>query len=116
MNANIQAQKLASLLLDYLRTTNQGSLPPDLIKNLRTAASQEDESNTVVVTSAIALDASDKKMISTFVKKTLNEDRKIEYKIDTSLLAGFTLRMGDELIDTSLKTKLSMLKDHLSFS
>jgi len=116
MSADLQAQKLASLLLDYLRATNQAALPPDLIKDLKIAASKESDSNAVVVTSAQALDPSDKKAIAAFVKSKLKEDKRIDYKLDKALIAGFTLKMGDDLVDASLRTKLVNLKDHLSFN
>lgn len=116
MTTTKQAQKLASLLLDYLRSTNQTMLPPDLVKDLRSAASHEDESNTVIVTSVEELDAADKKAVQAFVLKKVNEERRIVYKLDSSLVAGFTLKIGDELIDASLKSKLTTLKDHLVFT
>ena len=113
MKSSQQAQKLASLLLEYLRTTNQSTLPPHLVRDLQVAASQEDESNTIMVTSALELDSSDKAAVKSFVEKRVGKGRKISYNLDTNLIAGFTIKIGDELVDASVATKLALLKDHL---
>lgn len=109
-----QSQKLASMLLDYLRTTSQSVLPPNLVKDLKVAASHEDKSNSVVVTTAIEIDDSDKKMISAYISRKTSGEPKIEYKTNPDLIAGFTLRIGDELIDASVSRKLESLKEHLA--
>lgn len=107
------AQKLASLLLDYLRSTNQTLLPPNLVRDLHQTASREDEANTVYVTSAVSLNPAEREIIKAYVKRKTGELRKIDYSLDKSLIAGFTLRIGDELLDASLSSKLAALKDHL---
>ncbi len=111
-----QAQKLASMLLDYLRSTSQGTLPPNLVKDLRLAAGQDDKQNSVVITSALPLDESDKKKLVAYVKTVVADLPKIEYKLNPGLIAGFTLRIGDELIDTSVASKLAALKQHLAIN
>lgn len=111
---DLQAQKLASMLLDYLRSTSQGTLPPNLVKDLRVAASREDKSNSVVVTTAVAVDDKDKKILTAYINNKCAGEPKIEYKINRSLIAGFTLRIGDELIDASVSSKLVSLKEHLA--
>jgi F0F1-type ATP synthase delta subunit len=111
---DLQAQKLASMLLDYLRSTSQGTLPPNLVKDLRVAAGHDDKSNNIVITSALPLDSSDKKQLSSFISKTVKGEHKLEYRLNPNLIAGFTLRIGDKLIDTSVVSKLRALREHLA--
>ena len=109
-----QAQKLAGMLLDYLRSTSQATLPPNLVQDLRAAAGHDDKSNDIVVTTAAPLDLSDKKSLGGFISRKVAGEPKITYKINAALIAGFTLKIGDELIDTSVASKLQTLKDHLA--
>ncbi len=111
---DVQSQKLASMLLDYLRTTSQSVLPPNLVKDLKVAASHEDKSNNIVVTTAQPINDDDKKTIVSYINKRTSGEPKVEYKINPALIAGFTLRIGDELIDASVSHRLESLKEHLA--
>lgn len=80
---------------------------------------QYDLANKIVtaeVTSAVALDQATLDKIISQAKQSLdaNASVKIVNKIDPSLIGGFVLRVGNQQIDTSIKTKLATLRKEFS--
>ena len=80
---------------------------------------QYDNANKIVtaeVTSAVQLDQATLDKIVAQAKQTLDADSsvKIVNKIDSSLIGGFVLRVGNQQIDTSIKSKLATLRKEFS--
>jgi F-type H+-transporting ATPase subunit delta len=67
------------------------------------------------VVSAIALDATLRNEILSIVKK-ISDRKEVELieKVDSSLIGGFVLNVGDRQIDASMKSRLKALKVTLS--
>jgi len=64
---------------------------------------------TAEVTSAHALSAAQTKSLSTKLKARVGSDVAIQTKVDPSLLGGLTVRIGSQMIDNSIKTRLNTL-------
>ncbi len=71
---------------------------------------------TAEVTSAVELDQATLDKIVAKAKESLPADAqvKVENKVDSSLIGGFVLRVGNQQIDTSIKTKVANLKKEFS--
>lgn len=67
------------------------------------------------VTSAVELDQNTLDKLIAKAKESLPADAKINLvnKVDASLIGGFVLRIGNQQIDTSVKSKLATLKKEL---
>lgn len=65
------------------------------------------------VTSAVALSAQIKKDFEAILAKETGKKVALETKVDTSLLGGYILRVGDNQIDDSLKSKINNLRREL---
>lgn len=67
---------------------------------------------TAEITSAVQLDQNTIDNIVAKAKQTLatNSQVKVENKIDASLIGGFVLKIGNNQVDSSIKTKLATLK------
>lgn len=66
--------------------------------------------NTLTVESAVTLSSTE----INSVKKMLNREVfAVEQKINSSLLGGLRLRIGDETIDFSLKSKINQVKERI---
>ena len=65
------------------------------------------------VTSAVALSAQIKKDFESILTKETGKKVALETKVDASLLGGYVLRVGDNQIDDSLKSKLNNLRREL---
>jgi F-type H+-transporting ATPase subunit delta len=61
------------------------------------------------VTSAHALNAAQMKALSANLKARVGSDVAIQTKVDPSLLGGLTVRIGSQMIDNSIKTRLNTL-------
>ena len=71
---------------------------------------------TAEITSAVQLDQNTIDNIVAKAKQTLaaNSQVKVENKIDASLIGGFVLKIGNNQVDSSIKTKLATLKKDFS--
>lgn len=66
------------------------------------------------VISATALTADQKKHFTTLVKQHTGKEVELVEKVDSSLIGGFILRVGDKQIDDSIRRKLNDLKVSLA--
>lgn len=67
----------------------------------------------VEVTVAQCLDDHELKQVKDQISQALNKDAMIQQKVDQNLIGGIVLRMGDRLIDGSVRRQLQMLKEKL---
>jgi F-type H+-transporting ATPase subunit delta len=65
---------------------------------------------TAVVTTANGIDDVIRKKVMEIVKGVGSSDVVLEEKIDTSIIGGFIIRVGDKQIDASISRKISNLK------
>ena len=66
------------------------------------------------VTTAIALSESQKaKVVEKLLETTKYETFEMNYKVDESLIGGMVIRIGDRVVDSSIKTKLYDLSREL---
>jgi F-type H+-transporting ATPase subunit delta len=63
--------------------------------------------------SAIELEQSDRDRITEYVQNMVNKEIVLETEVDTSILGGLVIRVGDKLIDGSTRSKLLSLKNEL---
>ncbi len=69
---------------------------------------------TAVVTSANGLDAATKKQALDLVKSQLSGEVELVEKIDSNIIGGFILKIGDKQLDKSVARQLSNLKKQLT--
>jgi F-type H+-transporting ATPase subunit delta len=69
---------------------------------------------TAVITTAAALDDTLRKQVLEIVRKMAGTEVELTEKIDTSLIGGFVLRVGDRQVDTSLIRQIRMLDRNFS--
>lgn len=68
----------------------------------------------VEVTSAFSLTEPQTQQLMTALKKRVGSDVRLESKVDKKLLGGAVIRIGDRVIDGSLRGKLHQLADRLT--
>ncbi len=69
---------------------------------------------TAVITSASGLDAATKQKALDLVKAQAKGEVELIEKIDTSIIGGFVLKVGDKQLDRSVSRQLSNLKKELT--
>jgi F-type H+-transporting ATPase subunit delta len=65
------------------------------------------------VTAAVALSDEDRENISSRLRKVVKRKVVIDDKVDSSIIGGFIARIGDMLIDGSVRQKLESLRKNL---
>ena len=66
------------------------------------------------VTSAVELSDAQKKQIEArLLATTVYESLETEYTVDESLIGGLVIRIGDRVVDSSIKTRLYEMKKEL---
>lgn len=65
------------------------------------------------VTSAVALHPSELEQIKMQLEKSTKSQIELDTIVDESIIAGLLLRVGDKVVDASIKGKMQMLKKEL---
>ena len=69
------------------------------------------ERRQVVVESAEALDDASQERVKSGLAKTYGEDLTFEFKVTPELLGGMRVRIGNNVVDSSVKTRLERLSN-----
>ncbi len=104
-------------LVNVLKTmAERGDL--DMLKDvssaLGTAMTGHGAAIKVEVTSAAELSESEQDQLRKSLIAQHGEDLVFSFKVDSSLLGGLRVRVGDRLIDTSIATRLSAMRESLA--
>jgi F-type H+-transporting ATPase subunit delta len=106
-----------SMKLDPLTTKTLGVLAQNrrlnqtaaVARAFSTLAASHRGEVTAEVTSAHALSASQMSALAAKLKARVGSDVAIQTKVDPSILGGLTVKIGSQMIDTSIKTRLNSL-------
>jgi F-type H+-transporting ATPase subunit delta len=66
------------------------------------------------VTSAVALTDPEKQALTAQVRSKFGPDVELQFGLDSSLIGGVRLQVGDQVIDGSVAAKLAALRDRLA--
>lgn len=81
----------------------------NVVKLVRRLAADHRGETTAEVTSAHALSADQVASLKTKLKARVGRDVAIDAKVDPELLGGIVVRLGSQMIDASIRTKLNTL-------
>ena len=84
---------------------------PALVRSLNELIAAEKGEVTADVTSATKLTAAQEKKLAATLKKSVGKDIKINLAVDESLIGGLVVRVGSQMIDTSIRSKLAALQN-----
>jgi len=65
------------------------------------------------ITSAIELTADEQKALAALLDKITGKKVETSFNVDPSLIGGVVVRIGDRVIDGSIRTRLATLREHL---
>lgn len=111
--SNQKSQKLVKTIIEYLTSKGELDLLPQVITDLNAYASSQGLVNSAIVTSSSKLSDQDMKIVTKYINDNFGSGLNIIEKVDPSLIAGFTVRVGDEVLDASLVTKLENIRKEL---
>lgn len=106
-NGQLNEQKLHNIfmLLKDKKPRNLAAILMSLVKNIRL----HQESQSVLVKSAVELDPSLKQILQNTINQKYTSSFTFIYQTDHSLLGGLCIQIGDNVWDASLKKRLERL-------
>lgn len=115
--AKAVAATAAALKLDATTTNFLGVLAqnrrlsqlPAIIRAFRQLAAAHRGETTAEVTSAHPLDAAQVDALKAQLRTRLGRDVTVDLSVDPSLLGGLVVKIGSQMIDSSIKTRLNSL-------
>ncbi|WP_296402711.1 F0F1 ATP synthase subunit delta [Psychrobacter sp.] len=90
------------------------SLLPQVLEQYRLHRAKTLKQINVYITSAYPLDDVQRTMIQSRLEESLKASVILQEDVDPSLLAGATIKIGDKLVDDSVRGKLKQLKTQLT--
>ena len=82
---------------------------PQIIRAFRTLAANHRGETTAEVTSAHALTADQVTALKQALRQRIGRDVSVDLSVDPTLLGGLVVRIGSQMIDSSIKTRLNSL-------
>jgi F-type H+-transporting ATPase subunit delta len=82
---------------------------PQILRAFRTLLANHRGETTADVTSAHPLDTAQQDALRQQLKTRLGRDVSIDLNVDPSLLGGLVVRIGSQMIDSSIRTRLNTL-------
>ncbi|CAN5352407.1 F0F1 ATP synthase subunit delta [soil metagenome] len=95
--------------LGVLAENRRLSQLPAIIRAFRTLAANHRGETTAEVTSAFALDGAQVDALNAQLRTRLGRDVSVDLSVDPSLLGGLVVKIGSQLIDSSIRTRLNSL-------
>jgi F-type H+-transporting ATPase subunit delta len=82
---------------------------PNVIRNFNLLAARHRGEITAEVTSARPLDDNQVDQIKQHLRSRMGRDISVELAIDPAILGGLVVKIGSQMIDSSIRTKLNTL-------
>lgn len=132
-NPNVSRQQLAAFFIDMVSALNPAwvqtkaklfiqllaeyrrmNLIPSIAFAFKQLLAEHENVLNAQVTSAYPLNEKSENDLMQALKKRFGRDVNLTYDTDTNLIGGVVIRVGDLVIDGSIRDKLIRLKGHLS--
>lgn len=107
-------QKLTTSFIDLIVNNKREKALAQIADSYISLVKETQGIVSVTLTSAQVLDAATKKEILDKLAVSIKGTLEIEEKIDSSLIGGFIIKMGDTQIDASISNKIKNLKTSLT--
>jgi F-type H+-transporting ATPase subunit delta len=102
-----------NLLLALARDGALNQLPNVVAAFERYARQHGEESLSGEVTSAVELDAAQRERITAQLRERYGNGLTLQFQVDPSIIGGLIIRIGDQVLDNSLRTRLSAIQRNM---
>ncbi len=100
-------------LMNYLKETGEEKLLPEVTKSLEDVVAKSKKSEEIVISSAYPLNSKQLGLLKHLINNKLNVEMPIVNIIDKGLIGGFTVRVNDWFMDSSVLHHLQFIKRSL---
>lgn len=102
---------LTMSIVDILTRKNREPLLPEIASDFHRAYNEFKGIGHASVTTPVKMDAATRKKVEDIVRKlSSRKDIELDEKVDSELIGGFILNVGDQQIDASIKSRLKALR------
>jgi F-type H+-transporting ATPase subunit delta len=109
-----QFDEITMLFIQLITKNGREAILPEIAESFETQLKTHMGILPITLISAQPLDASTKAAIIAKVQATVTGKLEVEEQIDTTLIGGFVVKMGDNRIDASVANQLKNLKQRLT--
>ena len=113
---NNRVQQIAKGFVKYLENVGQVDQLSELSKIQQKQGWLKGVDNTAIIISAVTLKPVEKKNVTQFIKKTFGLSPNIKYQVDKSIIGGLIIRVGNKVLDVSLKHRLEKLRESMLYA
>ena len=113
IDALLAKSKISDMTANFIRVVAQNRrlfVLPAIIESFRRMAADARGEVAGDVTSAVKLTATQLKELKAALKAKVGKDVALNEIVDPSVLGGLIVKVGSQMIDTSIRTKLTSLK------
>lgn len=96
-----------------LASRNEVHLLPNIIAEFDRYSQRDGGHNLARVTSAIALSDAEKRQLEDIFRGRYGQQTEFQYAVDSGIVGGVIVRLGDKVIDGSVSGRLAALKEKL---
>jgi len=107
------SDKLLANTLQLLAGKGRIALLPDVREEYEVLAAEKARTLKLEVTSAVALDADLERDIVARVEGATGKKVQLSKRVDKAIVGGLVMRLGDTIVDSSLRSRLAQLKQSL---
>lgn len=100
-------------LFRLLRRKSRLSLGPSIASYLHELVDEERGVVRAVVTTAVELDEERLRQVKERIASTTGKQVQVEPRVDPAIMGGMTVRIGDQMVDGSTRTRLQQLRSQL---
>ncbi|MBI3999764.1 MAG: ATP synthase F1 subunit delta [Candidatus Omnitrophica bacterium] len=111
-----KASSLSQDFLNLLVQKNRIDLFPVIVDQLRIAIHEKEGVQEATVVTARELHPSILQLLEKALEKTTKKKMMLQTEVDSTLLGGLQIRLGNRLIDGTLRSKLDTLKTQLRYA
>jgi F-type H+-transporting ATPase subunit delta len=100
-------------LISLLAERSRLELLPAIVAEYQRLLNRERGIATAIVTSAAELSRDEQRALEERLREMTGSDVELDVRIDEGLIGGLTVRVGDRLLDASVRGRLERLRDQL---
>ncbi|MBV9413024.1 MAG: F0F1 ATP synthase subunit delta [Acidimicrobiia bacterium] len=108
-----KASSLATNLISFLVGTGRARELPEIVNRLVQRAAAERQREVAEVRAAVPLDEEQRRRLSEALEKATGKKVELKVLVDPSVLGGVVARVGDTVIDGSVRRRLDQLRESL---
>lgn len=109
-----QFEKVSMLFIELIAKNGREAMLPDIAASFATQLRAYRGIVPVTIVSAVQLDGAVKDSIMKKVQASIAGTLEVSEEIDPELIGGFVVRVGDRMIDASVSSQLTQLKQRLT--